>query len=91
MRMTDSMKTDTERPGTKGAGRQFCSKSDLAMMLDSSSEDDSHQETPEILSPDAILKKKLLTFRNKKRINLNENPLKLWSGNQSEGINECEY
>ncbi|CAB3232777.1 unnamed protein product [Arctia plantaginis] len=75
MKMRDSMETDTERSGTSGTGRQSCLISDLAMMLDSSSDDES-QETPEIVSPDAILKKELLTFRNKKRINLNESPLK---------------
>ncbi|GBP82509.1 hypothetical protein EVAR_64031_1 [Eumeta japonica] len=70
-----------ERPGT--TGRQSCLISDLAMILDSSSDDES-QKTPEINSPDVILKKELLTFRNKKRINLNECPLKWWSVNQSE-------
>ncbi|GBP19654.1 Zinc finger BED domain-containing protein 4 [Eumeta japonica] len=83
MKMTDSMDTDTERPGTSGTGRQSCLISDLAMILDSSSDDES-QKTPEINSPDVILKKELLTFRNKKRINLNECPLKWWSVNQSE-------
>ncbi|GBP37214.1 hypothetical protein EVAR_31145_1 [Eumeta japonica] len=53
------------------------------MILDSSNDDES-QKTPEINSPDVILKKELLTFRNKKRINLNECPLKWWSVNQSE-------
>ncbi|GBP92744.1 hypothetical protein EVAR_100502_1 [Eumeta japonica] len=51
------------------------------MILDSSSDDES-QKTPEINNPDVILKKELL--RNKKRINLNECPLKWWSVNQSE-------
>ncbi|GBP19402.1 Zinc finger BED domain-containing protein 4 [Eumeta japonica] len=83
MKMTDSMDTDTERPGTSGTGRQSCLISDLAMILDSSSDDES-QKTPAINSPDVILKKELLTFRNKKRINLNECPLKWWSVNQSE-------
>ncbi|GBP51976.1 Zinc finger BED domain-containing protein 4 [Eumeta japonica] len=83
MRMTDSMDTDSERPGTSGTGRQSCLISDLAMILDSSSDDES-QKTPEINNPDVILKKELLTFRNKKRINLNECPLKWWSVNQSE-------
>ncbi|GBP58311.1 hypothetical protein EVAR_11591_1 [Eumeta japonica] len=77
------MDTDTERPGTSGTGRQSCLISDLAMILDSSSDDES-QKTPEINNPDVILKKELLTFRNKKRINLNECPLKWWSVNQSE-------
>ncbi|GBP15209.1 Zinc finger BED domain-containing protein 4 [Eumeta japonica] len=83
MRMTDSMDTDSERPGTSGTGRQSCLISDLAMILDSSSDDES-QKTPEINNTDVILKKELLTFRNKKRINLNECPLKWWSVNQSE-------
>ncbi|GBP76773.1 Enoyl-CoA hydratase domain-containing protein 3, mitochondrial [Eumeta japonica] len=81
MRMTDSMDMDSERPGTSGTGRQSCLISDLAMILDSSSDDES-QKT-EINNPDVILKKELLTFRNKKRINLNECPLKWWSVNQS--------
>ncbi|GBP61814.1 hypothetical protein EVAR_88738_1 [Eumeta japonica] len=81
--MTDSMDTDTERPGTSGTGRQSCLISDLAMILDSSSDDES-QKTPAINSPDVILKKELLTFRNKERIKLNECPLKWWSVNQSE-------
>ncbi|GBO99832.1 hypothetical protein EVAR_74233_1 [Eumeta japonica] len=51
MRMTDSMDTDSERPGTSGTGRQSCLISDLAMILDSSSDDES-QKTPEINSPD---------------------------------------
>ncbi|CAB3230388.1 unnamed protein product [Arctia plantaginis] len=83
MKMRDSMETDTERSGTSSTERQSCLISDLAMILDSSSDDES-QETPEIVSPDAILKKELLTFRNKKQINLNESPLKWWSVNQSE-------
>ncbi|GBP94378.1 Zinc finger BED domain-containing protein 4 [Eumeta japonica] len=51
MRMTDSMDTDSERPGTSGTGRQSCLISDLAMILDSSSDDES-QKTPEINNPD---------------------------------------
>ncbi|GBP00274.1 Zinc finger BED domain-containing protein 4 [Eumeta japonica] len=51
MKMTDSMDTDTERPGTSGTGRQSCLISDLAMILDSSSDDES-QKTPEINSTD---------------------------------------
>ncbi|GBP80773.1 Zinc finger BED domain-containing protein 4 [Eumeta japonica] len=82
MKMTDSMDTDTERPGTSGTGRQSCLISDLAMILDSSSDDES-QKTPEINNPDVILKE-LLIFGNKKQINLNECPLKWWSVNQSE-------
>ncbi|GBP40407.1 Zinc finger BED domain-containing protein 4 [Eumeta japonica] len=41
MTMTDSMDTDSERPGTSGTGRQSCLISDLAMILDSSSDDES--------------------------------------------------
>ncbi|GBP50431.1 hypothetical protein EVAR_96667_1 [Eumeta japonica] len=51
MRMTDSMDMDSERPGTSGTGRQSCLISDLAMILDSSSDDES-QKTPEINNPD---------------------------------------
>ncbi|GBP00019.1 hypothetical protein EVAR_74352_1 [Eumeta japonica] len=51
MRMTDSMDTDSERPGTSGTGRQSCLISDLAMILDSSSDDES-QKTPEINNSD---------------------------------------
>ncbi|GBP22654.1 Zinc finger BED domain-containing protein 4 [Eumeta japonica] len=83
MKMTDSMDTDTELSGTSGTGRQSCLIIDLAMIVDSSSDDES-QKTPEINSPDVILKKELLTFRNKKRINLSECPLIWWSFNQSE-------
>ncbi|XP_022823853.1 zinc finger BED domain-containing protein 4-like [Spodoptera litura] len=83
MRMTDSMEIDTEQPGTSGTRRKSCLISDLAKMLDSSSDDESW-ETPEIVSPDAMLKKELHSFRNKKRISLNENPLKWWSVNQCE-------
>ncbi|GBP36189.1 Zinc finger BED domain-containing protein 4 [Eumeta japonica] len=75
MKMTNSMDMDKVRPGTSGTGRQSCLISDLAMILDSSNDYES-QKTPEINSPDVILKKELLTFRNKKQINLNECPLK---------------
>ncbi|GBP89259.1 Transmembrane protein 181 [Eumeta japonica] len=51
MRMTDSMDTDSERPGTSGTGRQSCLISDLAMIPDSLSDDES-QKTPEINNPD---------------------------------------
>ncbi|GBP79288.1 Zinc finger BED domain-containing protein 4 [Eumeta japonica] len=53
--MTDSMDTDTERPGTSGTGRQSCLISDLAMILDSSSDDES-QKTPEINSTDVRIR-----------------------------------
>lgn len=78
MRMRDSSEKDTEQPGTSGTVRNPCLKNDLAMMLDSSSEDES-QERPENSSSDPVLKKELLSYRNKKRININENPLKWWS------------
>ncbi|GBP70716.1 hypothetical protein EVAR_51015_1 [Eumeta japonica] len=45
------MDTDSERPGTSGTGRQSCLISDLAMILDSSSDDES-QKTPEINNTD---------------------------------------
>ncbi|GBP24874.1 Sphingolipid delta(4)-desaturase DES1 [Eumeta japonica] len=53
--MTDSMDTDTERPGTSGTGRQSCLISDLAMILDSSSDDES-QKTPAINNPDVRIR-----------------------------------
>ncbi|KAJ3661175.1 hypothetical protein Zmor_005584 [Zophobas morio] len=80
MKMGDSFVKDTEQPGT---ARKPCLKSDLAMMLDSSSEDES-QEISENGSPDAVLKKELLSYRNKARLNINENPLKWWSVNRTE-------
>ncbi|XP_063900926.1 zinc finger BED domain-containing protein 4-like [Zophobas morio] len=83
MRMADSLVKDTEQPGTSGAARKPCLKSDLAMMLDSSSEDES-QEISENGCPDAVLKKELLSYRNKTSLNINENPLKWWSVNRSE-------
>ncbi|KAJ3654653.1 hypothetical protein Zmor_013827 [Zophobas morio] len=83
MRMGDSLVKDTEQPGTSGTARKPCLKSDLAMMLDSSSEDES-QEISEYDSPDAVLKKELLSYRNKARLNINENPLKWWSVNRTE-------
>ncbi|KAF2881756.1 hypothetical protein ILUMI_24419 [Ignelater luminosus] len=46
-------------------------------MLVSSSEDKS-QEIPKSGSADAALKKELLSYRNKKRVNINENLLKWW-------------
>nr|CAH7728675.1 unnamed protein product [Callosobruchus chinensis] len=52
-------------------------------MLDSSSEDES-QDEPENGSIAAVLKKELLAYRNKKRINVNENPLNWWSVHRGE-------
>ncbi|KAJ3658741.1 hypothetical protein Zmor_010464 [Zophobas morio] len=83
MKMGDSLVKDTEQPGTSGTAREPCLKNDLAMMLDSSSEDES-QEISENGSPDAVLKKELFSYRNKARLNINENPLKWWSVNRTE-------
>ena len=69
MKMGDSLVKDTEQPGTSGTARKPCLKNDLAMMLDSSSEDES-QEISENGSPDAVLKKELLSYRNKARLNI---------------------
>ncbi|KAM3964034.1 zinc finger BED domain-containing protein 4-like [Aphomia sociella] len=76
MRMTDS---DEQRgPGTSGLVRNPCLKNDLAMMLDSSSEDES-QEIPENGSVEAVDTQKGIAFLpHKKRINVDENPLKWW-------------
>ncbi|GBP49892.1 hypothetical protein EVAR_29505_1 [Eumeta japonica] len=49
------MDTDTERPGTSGTGHQSCLISDLAMILDSLSDDES-QKTPAINSPDVRIR-----------------------------------
>lgn len=53
------------------------------MMLDSSSEDES-QDEPENSSVEAVLKKELLAYRTKKRINVSENPLNWWSVHRGE-------
>lgn len=85
MRMTDSTEKYMEQlgAGTSGFARKSCLKNDLAMMLDSSSEDEC-QEIPEIGSTEAILKKELLSYRTKKRVNVDENPLKWWSVHREE-------
>lgn len=83
MRMTDSCEKDAEQPGTSDLLTTPCLKNDLARMLDSSSEDES-QETQENDSPEAVLKKQLLSYRLKKRVNVDEDPLKWWSGHQEE-------
>lgn len=62
MRMGDSL--DPE-PGTSSTGKKTCLKSDLAIMLNSSSEDEDEGE-PDNSSPDALLRKELLIYRNKK-------------------------
>ncbi|GBP20466.1 hypothetical protein EVAR_78841_1, partial [Eumeta japonica] len=51
--MTDSMDMDTKPPGTSGTGRQSClSSNDLAMILDSSSDDETekHQQLTALTS-----------------------------------------
>jgi len=85
MRMIDSSEKDKEQlgPGTSGLIRKSCLTNDLAMMLDSSSEDES-RETPENGSAEAVLKKELLSYRIKKRIKVDENPLKWWGVHREE-------
>ncbi|GBP89910.1 Zinc finger BED domain-containing protein 4 [Eumeta japonica] len=62
MKMGDSL--DPE-PGTYSKCKKTCLKSDLAMMLDSSSEDEGEGE-PDNSSPDVFLRKELVIYRNKK-------------------------
>ncbi|CAG9557740.1 unnamed protein product [Danaus chrysippus] len=66
-KITDCMENETEQlgPGTSGFNKKPCLKNDLAMMLDSSSEDES-QDEPENSSVEAVLKKELLAYRTKK-------------------------
>lgn len=79
MRMADI----SERlQGTSGLGNP-CLKNDLAMMLDSSSEDE-NQETSDNATAEGGLKKELLTYRIKRRINVDESPLKWWSLHRDE-------
>ncbi|KAF9800697.1 hypothetical protein SFRURICE_015351, partial [Spodoptera frugiperda] len=70
IKITDCMENDTEQlgPGTSGYNKKPCLQNDLAMMLDSSSEDES-QDEPENGSIEAVFKKELLAYRTKKRIN----------------------
>ncbi|KAF5306418.1 hypothetical protein FQA39_LY08927 [Lamprigera yunnana] len=77
IRISDSQEKTTEQPEPSffPTASKSCLKSDLAMMLDSSSEDGSQEETSDNSDPGAILKKELLQYRNKKRINVSENPL----------------
>ncbi|CAG9570380.1 unnamed protein product [Danaus chrysippus] len=84
-KITDCMENETEQlgPGTSGFNKKPCLKNDLAMMLDSSSEDES-QDEPENSSVEAVLKKELLAYRTKKRINVSENPLNWWSVHRGE-------
>lgn len=85
IKITDCMENDTEQlgPGTSGYNKKPCLQNDLAMMLDSSSEDES-QDEPENGSIEAVFKKELLAYRTKKRINVNENPLNWWSVHRGE-------
>ncbi|XP_026736461.1 zinc finger BED domain-containing protein 4-like [Trichoplusia ni] len=87
-KITDCMENETEQlgPGTSGFNKKPCLKNDLAMMLDSSSEDES-QDEPENSSVEVVLKKELLAYRTKKekkRINVSENPLNWWSVHRGE-------
>ncbi|KAL4705162.1 hypothetical protein ACJJTC_007908 [Scirpophaga incertulas] len=52
--------------GISGFNRKPCLQNDLAMMLDSSSEDES-TKMPEKGSIEAVLKKELLAYRTKKK------------------------
>lgn len=70
-------------PGTSGLVRELSLKNGFAMMLDSSSEDES-QETPENVSVEAIWKSQLLSYRNKKSTNVDDNPIKRWSVHREE-------
>ncbi|GBP10745.1 hypothetical protein EVAR_6300_1 [Eumeta japonica] len=63
MRMGDSL--DPE-PETSSTGKKTCLKSDLAMMLDSPSEDEGEGE-PNNSSPDDLLRKEIVIYRNKKK------------------------
>ncbi|GBP83066.1 Zinc finger BED domain-containing protein 4 [Eumeta japonica] len=85
LKMSDCKENDMEQlgPGTSGFNRKPCLQNDLAMMLDSSSEDES-TEMLEKGSIEAVLKKKLLAYRTIKRINVDENPLNWWSVHRQE-------
>ncbi|XP_046967590.1 zinc finger BED domain-containing protein 4-like [Vanessa cardui] len=85
IRMSVSSENDLEQPepGPSGLVRKSCLKYELAMMLDSSSDDDS-ELIGENVSVETILKRELLSYRNKKRVNVYENPLKWWSVNREE-------
>ncbi|KAL3268474.1 hypothetical protein HHI36_007585 [Cryptolaemus montrouzieri] len=61
-----------------------CSESDLSMMLESSSEDEGEGE-PDNSSPDAILRREFVIYRNKIRLDLDENPV-IWFK-----VNRCEF
>lgn len=84
-RISDPTDNDSEKlgPGTSSDVREPCLSNDLALMLDSSSEDECEDST-ENCGTDAILKKELLNYRTKKRVNVNENPLKWWDVHRQE-------
>ena len=52
-------------------------------MLDSSSEDES-EKIIKSYSTETIVKNELLCYRNKKRVNVDENPLKWWNVHREE-------
>ncbi|XP_072929650.1 zinc finger BED domain-containing protein 4-like [Epargyreus clarus] len=81
MKMGDSL---VPEPGTSSTGKKTCLTRDLAMMLVSSSEDEGEGE-PDTSSPDALLRKELVMYRSKKRLDLDENPLNWWK------VNRCEF
>ncbi|KAL3283842.1 hypothetical protein HHI36_018012 [Cryptolaemus montrouzieri] len=54
-------------PGTPSTGKKTCLKSDLAMVLDSSREVEGE---PDNSSPDALLRKEFVIYRNKKTLDL---------------------
>ncbi|XP_026489384.2 zinc finger BED domain-containing protein 4 [Vanessa tameamea] len=85
MRMTVSSENDTEPQGSGPSSlvRSSCLKNDLAMMLDSSSEDES-ECIAEDVSAETILKRELQCYRNKKRLNVDKNPLEWWSVHREE-------
>ncbi|KAF5277860.1 hypothetical protein FQA39_LY06012 [Lamprigera yunnana] len=69
IRIRDSPEKTTEQPDPSffHTASKSCLKSDLAMMLDSSSEDGSQEETSDNSDLGDILKKELLQYRNKKK------------------------
>ena len=74
-RMRDSSENNMELAGMSGMITKPSLLDHLALILESSSEDESQQTSN---STEAAFKKELLTYRNEKRINLNENPLTWW-------------
>ncbi|KAL3273288.1 hypothetical protein HHI36_014742 [Cryptolaemus montrouzieri] len=65
-------------------GKKTSLKSNLAMMLDSSSKDEGERE-PDNSSPHDLLRKKFFIYRNEKRLDLDENPLNWWE------VNGCQF